>query len=152
MNYFAALTKQYCDWVEAEPLDLIKELFRARVLLAKLYAAALMFPENKDFILAEKEAPNIINIDIVHKRLRELPFQYYWETLDLFSVAPEAPGVGDITDDLVDIYRDLKEGLWYFENNLTTDAAFHWKLSFDAHWGGHAVNALQALHSFSVLK
>jgi hypothetical protein len=53
-----------------------------------------------------------------------------------------------VADDLADIYRDIKNGLWLHENRHSTEAIWEWKHSFNTHWGRHAVGALHALHCY----
>ena len=70
-------------------------------------------------------------------------------TLDLLA-ASEPPGIGDLADDLADIYRDIKPGLRALEHNIDEYAAtnvFEWKEPlFKTHWGRHAVDAMRILH------
>lgn len=57
--------------------------------------------------------------------------------------------IGTLSDDFADIYRDLKLGLEIIRRDSakTADAIWEWRFSFLSHWGKHAVDALQAIHS-----
>jgi hypothetical protein len=65
------------------------------------------------------------------------------------SVGDEA-GVGDLADDLADIYRDLKPGVLAWntgEDLFLEDVLFQWvHYGHVHHWGRHAVDAMRALH------
>lgn len=55
--------------------------------------------------------------------------------------------MGDITDDLSDIYIDLKEPLVLYQQGHVKEAVWSWRLMFYSYWGHHAVGGLKALHS-----
>lgn len=55
--------------------------------------------------------------------------------------------LGDAIDDLADIMGDLQEVLWYFENNFSYDALWHFSFGYRSHWGYHAENLLWYLHA-----
>jgi hypothetical protein len=78
-----------------------------------------------------------------------VPFQYYGEVFDTTRVPPEEPTVGDLADDLLDIYTDVKAGLLYFERGHAQQAVFQWKFTWGVHWGRHATSALRAMHCWS---
>jgi hypothetical protein len=87
----------------------------------------------------------------VRRRFATLPFQYYSEVWNPIAVPAEAdPIVGDLADDLADIYLDVKRGLLHLEHDHPFDAAFHWAFMFRVHWGRHATSALRALHCYLV--
>lgn len=69
---------------------------------------------------------------------------------DLLS-DPQIIGIGDLADDLADIYRDIKPGLRAWDENIDVylpDVVFEWKEPlFRTHWGRHAVDALRVLHT-----
>lgn len=65
-------------------------------------------------------------------------------------LADKEPVEGSLRDDLLDIYRDLKEGLLLFDSPDEADrqtAVWTWKLNFMLHWGEHATGALRVLHA-----
>ena len=77
----------------------------------------------------------------------------YWEVFEPFAEHKPDPIYGSISDDLADIWRDVKEGLSTFDSgkpNCIKDAVWHWRFSFGSHWGHHvadAIRALTALHA-----
>lgn len=72
-----------------------------------------------------------------------LPFSYYWATLDPHEMIEP----GDLGgDDLADIYRDWKPGLFAAEAGDSETARFEFRVGFMVHWGMHAVDAMRAIH------
>ncbi len=83
---------------------------------------------------------------------------FYWAYFD-----PSEPKdsddevvVGDLADDLADIYRDLKPGVRAWESDrvrFATNILLQWREpSFSSHWGVHAVSAMRALHPLVYLR
>lgn len=58
----------------------------------------------------------------------------------------DAPGISIISEDLIEIYDDIQEGLAMFDSGLTVDAVWEWRFSFKIHWGLHATDVLRVLH------
>lgn len=58
--------------------------------------------------------------------------------------------VSAISDDLGDIWRDLREGVDLYRLGYISAAAWHWRFHFLLHWGRHAVSAISALHAWLV--
>jgi hypothetical protein len=54
--------------------------------------------------------------------------------------------VGDGIDDIADIYADLKDVLWYWDNTSVDDALWHFTHSFGSHWGLHLRSLQYYLH------
>jgi hypothetical protein len=85
------------------------------------------------------------------RRIGELtsPYDdYYWDVTDPFRVSAGQPGVavGDLSDDLADIWRDLKEELVSLEAGVPAeDVVWHWRFGFWSHWGQRVVNAMRVL-------
>ncbi len=68
----------------------------------------------------------------------------YNELFDPFN-DDEIVGCG-LTDDLIDIRRDLLEGINEYEAGFKNNASFEWRFGLDNHWGKHATDVLRALH------
>jgi hypothetical protein len=72
----------------------------------------------------------------------------YWLVADPFPFDKEPALVASsLTDDLTDIYLELKKGLNLWDNGQRQDALWEWRFGFTAHWGRDAANALAALLS-----
>ena len=147
IDAFAKTAREFCAWAESPPLTPAAEHFTAARLVAKLYASALDLP-----VSAPTDAPDAPRVSddayrALHKRFGALPFQYYSEMFNPFEFEA-APVTGDIADDLADIYRDLKYGLWFYEHGHVPAAVWEWRTTFGFHWGRHATGALLALHCY----
>lgn len=70
-------------------------------------------------------------------------YKVVFEPFDLDS----SPVVGSLSDDIVDIYRDLQVGFVELRSGKPANADWEWKLGFDSHWGRHAAEAIYALYN-----
>jgi Domain of unknown function (DUF5063) len=68
----------------------------------------------------------------------------YWEVSDPYEASE--PVCGSLTDDLLDVYADVRRGLDLWDGSHQQAAIWEWRFHFDIHWGDHAVDALRALH------
>lgn len=114
--------------------------------LAALVQLALGLEEPKDTEDVEGEEVPATLLDNVKASLRSLPLQYYSMALSPMEVDGEV-AVGDLADDLLDIYLDLKRGLLLWESGACLEAQWEWHYSFHHHWGAHAVQAMGCLHA-----
>jgi hypothetical protein len=85
----------------------------------------------------------------VYRRFAALPVGKYSEIFDPSDVPAGEPVVGDVADDLADVYRDLIQGVRLEAAGRPRDALWQWLMNFHIHWGRHAVSALRALHCAS---
>jgi len=72
----------------------------------------------------------------------------YWLVFDPADSKDHEAIAQTLSDDLADIYRDLKncipaDGFEAFDN----DALWSLRFNFETHWGQHAVSALAAIHA-----
>ena len=75
-----------------------------------------------------------------------------WFYRTIFDPEPnntDEPVMGDVGDDLLDTYKDIKAGNVLAVQNRMADALWHWSFMHRIHWGKHAVGALSALHAES---
>jgi hypothetical protein len=145
---FATVTREFCDWAEGPPVAGEIEMLIARRLLVCLTSLALELPNT--------ECDDVERVEISHeawtamfKRFGELPVNYYGHCFDPLKVPADEATLGDLADDLADIWRDLKEGLMLWEAGHKNAAAFEWRESFTIHWGRHAAGALYPLHCWA---
>jgi hypothetical protein len=76
-----------------------------------------------------------------------LPLRYSEQFDPLAISSTEEPTIGDIADDIADIFRDVRNGLWYFDTGRLPDAAWEWAFGFQSHYGRHAAGAVRILHA-----
>ena len=53
------------------------------------------------------------------------------------KIGEGAVNVGDAIDDICDIAIDLSEVIWCWENTSVEDALWHFRQSYEYHWGHH---------------
>ena len=148
---FAEIAQAFCAWCEGSSLGSGTEASAsAAAWLAKLYAEAISLPkvepENEDGL------PSIPEEALARARTNLACFNglYYREFFEPDPTLNEEPGMGDVGDDLLDTYKDIKAGCLLYEHGETTEALWHWSFLHRIHWGRHAVGALFALHCFSI--
>lgn len=148
---FANLARAYCTWCEGAGLGSGQEV-QAAHWLARLYAAALGLPavsaDNDDGL------PDLPRVALDRAKANLSPFNgwYYRECFDPDPTLDAPPGMGDVGDDLLDIYKDLKAGLVVFDDADPKGAVWHWSFLHRIHWGRHAVGAMFALHCMHISK
>jgi hypothetical protein len=149
ISKFAAVAHEYCAWCEGpRNSDPQKLHLEATHLLARVYAAGFELPDvTLDHYPAPPDVPENTK-RAIFKSFTPLPFQYYREIFNPSVDSTEEPVVGDIADDLTDIYLDLKGGLAFLEQGCEPEGVWHWRYLFGIHWGRHATSALRALHCY----
>lgn len=142
---FAEVVRRFCSWAEnlADPNE--KELDVAHRLLCELQLNVLDLPdlesESTDHSLGRNDWLN------VYERFQHLPINFYCKVYDVFS-EDEVPVGCAISDDLSDIYRDLKEGLLLYDSGKVNEAVWEWRFNYLIHWGRHLTGVQTALHQY----
>jgi hypothetical protein len=139
---FADHVRRYCAFIErAASVPLESRVRAARAHLAELVRAACDLPigdvDDADVDAEVHDPPGWPGMGE-----REI----YWEVFDPYDFASIASVAGSLTDDLLDVYRDLRRGLLSYEAGRVGAAVWEWRFLFEHHWGEHAVDALRALH------
>lgn len=141
---FAELARNFCNWAESETLGKSPATSVA-VWIAKLHAAALLLhevaPDNADGL------PDLLDSEVAaaERNLAQFNGLYYRACYDPDPRLDDDPSMGDVGDDLLDTYLDLKRGLIVFDQNHPNEALWHWSFMHRHHWGDHVVGALYAL-------
>ena len=81
---------------------------------------------------------------------RRLQRDYYWQIFEPLEADRPDAIAGSLSDDLADIWRDLKVGLLEMDDSAdakSPNAVWHWRFSFDSHWAHHAAGAIGALNA-----
>ncbi len=144
--------RQYCQFIEAfEPASEIDFMLQAERLLHALYMAGREMPEvellhNVDIEAAITHEEKTAVYNNIGKRSA---LGYYHVLLNPLEIEADAEtATGDFTDDLLDIYTDLKTVLLLFDK--ATPAALErslWlcRFKYRHHWGQHCADALHAV-------
>ena len=77
-------------------------------------------------------------------------YSLYWFVFDPLETPPEEAVAGDLREDLIEIYEDVRTGLHNWPTTSSserTDLVWQWRFDFVHHWGRHATAALAAVHA-----
>ena len=148
---FATCAREFCEWVRSEPGDEHWETKRAVGLCSQLYALGVQLSMQEDCDLdLEGERISFDERHKLYRRFRCLPVGYYGVVLDPLEIPPpdkNAAGIGDIGDDIIDIYMDMDEGLSLWDKGHRNEAVYHWQTSWLGSWGEDAADVVRILHS-----
>jgi hypothetical protein len=148
LQQFADVVRRYCNWCEGAPGSGKSEAQTAFDLLASLLSGASHVQGGYGGGAGRRASEE--DWQLMHARFASMPFQYYYSQHDPLDIDNREREVGDVADDLADIWRDLKAGLELYDNNDHAAAAAEWQFSFEMHWGRHAAAAGYALHCWLV--
>jgi hypothetical protein len=151
LDAFAHAARGFCDWCERSE-QAAQEHARAAAWLCKLCAAALDLPRAEN--ASWQGGPDIppLQLSSATANLSGFNGWYYREYFDPHPLLDDESVMGDVGDDLLDTYKDIKRGLILFDEGKTGDACWHWAFLHRIHWGRHAVGAIFALHCMSLSK
>jgi hypothetical protein len=149
---FTDQARRYCALLEDEGVRnswiFAQECLRA---LLRLYDWALLLPNTEP--TTDESLDRIAHLDweAVRKRVSErLQRDYYWQIFEPLAVEPPEPVAGSLSDDLADIWRELKVGLLAMDDtphDKNSNIVWHWRFSFESHWAQHAAGAIGALNA-----
>ena len=147
LDNFVAVAKRFCEWAEAEPINPEDDLRIAERLLTELHLAALPLP--LDCPGDDIECP-LLPGEMFHRvraRFSALPVQGYW---DLYNplIQEEEIVFNVLSDDLADIYTDIKQHFFLYEQGHYDTACWDWRFNFQIHWGGHLLSAQRAIYHY----
>ncbi|MBL8755667.1 MAG: DUF5063 domain-containing protein [Planctomycetes bacterium] len=148
LKEFATAASDFCSWCESEPATAVVEARTALQHLPRLYLLAHGLRELHDAPEVDGDRPTESAWRSVFKRFAALPVNYYYTVSDPLQIGGGPPDctIGDLADDLADIWRDLSDGLSLFRLGHLESAEWEWAFSFRTHWGKHAVDAMRSLH------
>lgn len=151
---FVTISVEYCAYLEGFKESKQEELTNKFIrLLPLLYLKATLLPETE--IYEDSEPEITVNEEIYNFILARLYNVYAQEDtyLEVFledMKYSETPISASISEDLTDIYQDLKNFITIYERGIVeimNDALFICSENFKNYWGQKLVNVLGALHS-----
>jgi hypothetical protein len=146
---FAEAAQVYCELVEnaasADKHNFFERCFR---LVSGLISLAIELPEidgaPEDRAITHDSYAEIVRRIQVQTGNRE----YYRMVFAPWGPDSEELMYGSISDDLADIWRDLRNGLISLESGNLNNAIWFWRFNFLYHWGPHhATQVLRPLFS-----
>lgn len=149
---FVDQARQYCALIEGIEAPnswlFAQECLRSVV---RLYDRALFLPDTEPTTKEPLDRITHQDWERVRKGVgNRLQRDYYWEVFEPLETQPPEPTAGSLSDDLADIWRDLKVGLLAIDNGrreTNADVVWHWRFSFESHWARHAAGAIIALNA-----
>jgi Domain of unknown function (DUF5063) len=152
---FVAVANEFCKYAErASEIkgdELLKILQR---ILPLMYLKASLLPqldpffeEGNEKFVTESHWNDINNI------LKEKfgTANDYLEVFDEKITLSEGPLVSSISENMADIYQDLKDFLLLYQtgtDEVMNDAVWECRLNFESFWGQKLVNSMRAIHKF----
>ena len=140
----------YCNLIDSCE-NMSKEEFVRAIgkTLGKLFAAAIELLEVRIDVSEHYEAMTMSHDDwsklfsSLRKKLGD--DDGYWIVFDPYN--EEAPVFTSLSDDLSDIYRDLRSGLDAFGKSErdSHEAVWIWQFGFQGHWGHHCSCAMRPI-------
>ena len=151
---FVTVAVQYCGYLETfEDVEVNTLTDRFTKLLPLLYLKASLLPDTE--LIEEEELEITVTEDIYNNIFSRLFAQYskddaYLEVFLQDMKYSDTPISASISEDLTDIYQDLKNCISVYEHGLIqtmNDAIFFCNENFKTYWGQKLVNVLRALHA-----
>lgn len=146
LQQFIQSATEFCTLIDrVETMLFARFIEQSASLLAWLYHNALDLPDIE--LNSEDDVARLQTYENLAKSLSEV-----FSTFNMYRVPVHAyltqslddtVSYGLLSDDFADIYLDLKSGLNIYDESPKL-AVWHWRFSFQMHWGAHASNALWA--------
>jgi hypothetical protein len=150
---FATVANEYCLFLEKMNSFSRKEFIeRVQKLLPLLYLKASLIPvvEEENVETPEKCLTEVDYNFLFDKLNTKLgPHDSYLEVFDQGMQFSETPIDASISENLCDIYQDLKDFIFAFRLGtieIMTDALWECQKNFSDFWGQKLVNCLRAIH------
>lgn len=151
---FVTVAVQYCAFLENSDNIALKELTdKLTKILPLLYLKASLVPNTE--MVNDEEQEIVVTEEIYNYRTSKLYNVFskddaYLEVFMQDMKYSETPISASISEDLADIYQDLKNFVSIYEYGITenmNDALHICMENFKTYWGQKLVNVLRALHS-----
>ena len=142
-NFFLSALN-YCNVVEDLNSNKGKNnLNNLLVSLLDLYSKALYLPD------VEPENDEVSDIKLSVPQILFDEYDHYRKVFNPYHL--DEPVGASLSDDILEIYKDVKNGIILYEKNKYSEAIWEWKFNFEIHWGSHAVDAIRVLHSAKLI-
>lgn len=151
---FVTVSVQYCGYLENLEEDSVEEVAdKLTKILALLYLKASVLPETEP---VDEGSPEMFVTEAHYSFISSRLCSIFGENDDYLEVFMEdmkysdTPILASISEDLTDVYQDLKNFLHIYEQGIEenmNDALFLCVENFKSYWGQKLVNVLRALHN-----
>ena len=152
VEQFRQAAEVFCALVESDGPFGPGELLRFRDLLLRLLLHLPAVEAAQDLELDyDCSRPGAEAHALLVKKLNGFPFERYREVFDPHDAeATDEPVVSLLSDNLADIYGDLRGGLELARAGQLGAACAEWAQMYRFHWHRHALGALTAIESWRV--
>ena len=151
---FVASSRKYCALIEQTGMYTLKEFInQIHILLPELYLKVAHLPvfespiesQNQRYVTEEA-------YDYIYNKLLVKLGEYdaYEEVFDPNRIESENAIGASISEDLADIYQDIKDFILLYEmgpGEIIDEAFWEVRQSFELYWGQKLVNTLRAIHN-----
>jgi hypothetical protein len=152
---FVAVANEFCKYTEHSAElkgdELLKIMQR---IMPLMYLKASLLPQ-LDPCFEDGNEKFVTESDWVriHLTLREKfgTADDYYEVFDEKMVESEGPVVSSISENMADIYQDIKDFLLLYQtgtSEVMNDAVWECRMNFESFWGQKLVNSMRAIHKF----
>jgi hypothetical protein len=152
---FVAVANEFCKYAEhgseLKGDELLKILQR---ILPLMYLKASLLPQlNPYFEDGNEKFVTESDWSRIHETLTEKfgTADDYLEVFDEKTKELEGPVVSSISENMSDIYQDLKDFLLLYQtgtDEVMNDAVWECRMNFENFWGQKLVNSMRAIHKF----
>src|SRR5512145_450640 len=144
LEQFISLVREYISLIDGVSVQTHPRLFlsKCRLLLLQIYTLGIQLPdvEPQDSEASKPDYPSpMSSIGILLGK-----YDMYNEVFD--PIIDNEIVAASLSDDLADIYRDLKDPLLDYDQDKRDDAIWSWKFNIQGHCGDHLVDSLRAIH------
>jgi Domain of unknown function (DUF5063) len=146
---FAEIVRRYCDWSESSFGEIEVEIQTAQKILAELNYFVLDLPDDDSEDDIKLEDVSTEQWTLVRDRFTHLPIDGYWTIFDPTKDKENDAVFAQLSDDLADIYRDIKYGLLLFDAGHFSEAVWEWKFNYKIHWGRHLLSAQKVIYCWN---
>ena len=152
---FVAVANEFCKYaVHASELNGDEMLKIMQRILPLMYLKASLLPQLDPFFEDGNEK-FVTEADwtVINETLKKKfgTANDYLEVFDEKINDSEGPVVASISEDMADIYQDIKDFLLLYQTGtgeVMNDAVWECRMNFENFWGQKLVNSMRAIHKF----
>ena len=152
---FVAVANEFCKYAEhASELKGDEMLKIMQRILPLMYLKASLLPQLDPFFEDGNEK-FVTEADwtVINETLKKKfgTANDYLEVFDEKINDSEGPVVASISEDMADIYQDIKDFLLLYQTGtgeVMNDAVWECRMNFENFWGQKLVNSMRAIHKF----
>jgi hypothetical protein len=152
---FVAVANEFCKYAEHASEIKGEEMLRImQRILPLMYLKASLLPELEPFFEDGNEKfVTEADWNDLNKILKEKfgTANDYLEVFDEKINDSEGPVVSSISENMADIYQDMKDFLLLYQTGtgeVMNDAVWECRMNFENFWGQKLVNSMRAIHKF----